>query len=441
MNQKQICDFTQGDYKMAKFHINSNDEAKECTATVRACRFGPADGENHFDTLQEAQAEAEKRVESNEGGVFAKKIVKKEKKQKQAKNTPDAPLTGHMTISELNKLAKVSEDQKVLVEAVQRNSPRIRGSVLTNEHVGVEVLRELYKTSADNAEGKAERKTITQNRNYPVEDLTADELYANIKKLVQSPIYAQKFYTADNIDDEKAEKIYSASPKSLSNLSEMVFNTNNQLSKPMRKKIIDSSSNLKLEAIEKGWYKADVVERFTDGELTNAVYLHKTQNPALLNAFTDNMIKRDFKTGWTQLSNNKDLPAESIDKIVKSGVIKQHTDELHHHKNISPETKKEIEKQSPRAAIFGKAERATGTKDVFEAQKALVKKDTSQKTEQGGLNNNSWRTTKVQLDKDKIEKAGLTKQEVQTLFSYGYNAGGYYNEETGIFSGTIDSSG
>lgn len=49
---------------MAKYHINGNSEAKPCTATKRACRFG---SEDHFDSAKDAMAEAERRVQKETG--------------------------------------------------------------------------------------------------------------------------------------------------------------------------------------------------------------------------------------------------------------------------------------------------------------------------------------------------------------------------------------
>lgn len=49
---------------MSKFHINGNSEAKPCTATKRACRFG---AEDHFDSAKDAIAEAERRVREETG--------------------------------------------------------------------------------------------------------------------------------------------------------------------------------------------------------------------------------------------------------------------------------------------------------------------------------------------------------------------------------------
>lgn len=45
---------------MAKYHINGTGEAKPCTATKRACRFGGT--ESHYGTHEEAQQEAERRL-------------------------------------------------------------------------------------------------------------------------------------------------------------------------------------------------------------------------------------------------------------------------------------------------------------------------------------------------------------------------------------------
>lgn len=56
---------------MAKFHINSNGEAKPCSATRRACQFG--DDTLHFGTAEEARAIAEKILEASEGKLHVLK--------------------------------------------------------------------------------------------------------------------------------------------------------------------------------------------------------------------------------------------------------------------------------------------------------------------------------------------------------------------------------
>lgn len=49
--------------KANKFHINSDGEAKPCSAQVR-CRFGGESGvENHFSSAEEAQAEVQNRLQ------------------------------------------------------------------------------------------------------------------------------------------------------------------------------------------------------------------------------------------------------------------------------------------------------------------------------------------------------------------------------------------
>lgn len=54
---------------MAKFHINNNGEAKACHAKVR-CRFGGESGnENHFASMDAAEAESQKRLEKMYGKV------------------------------------------------------------------------------------------------------------------------------------------------------------------------------------------------------------------------------------------------------------------------------------------------------------------------------------------------------------------------------------
>lgn len=63
-----------------KFHINKNGEAMPCKATVRVCRYGGDD--NHYGTVKEAQAVAEKMNAAEAGGSFGKSgAVKKESKR------------------------------------------------------------------------------------------------------------------------------------------------------------------------------------------------------------------------------------------------------------------------------------------------------------------------------------------------------------------------
>lgn len=52
---------------MTKFHINSEGNAGPCIAEIRNCRFG---GESdHFETVEAAHLEAEKRFEETHGAT------------------------------------------------------------------------------------------------------------------------------------------------------------------------------------------------------------------------------------------------------------------------------------------------------------------------------------------------------------------------------------
>lgn len=420
-----------------QYHINSNDEAKECTATVRACRFGPLDGPNHFNDLAEAQAEAERRTEANEGGTF-KNTVKKAKKEKVAKIDPtvNAPLTGHMTISELNRVAKETDDQKILIEAVQRGSTRIRGSVLENTNLEKDVLRELYKTAKEGPAGDNEKKTITEKPNYPIEDLKPDEL-RNVIKKNNWGAKSDKFYEHDSINDEKAIAANSALKNNVNGVSKMVFNKNNQMTNETRKAIVDQSPALIAQAADKGFYKPSIIRKFDDNQFQGQLYANgsKTKNKELLDEFATEIIRRDMNHSWEQITRNENLSAATINKIAISGKMGEQVASLHHHPNTSDDTKLAIESLYPHTASYGKAERATGTRNVLEAQKALtVKSDNSHSTK-------GWSRRKVQVNKEKVAEYGLSDEDVRILFTYGHNAGGHYNSETGTFVGNTDSSG
>lgn len=58
---------------MTKFHINSKGIAAACLAKKGKCPFGGADGnENHYDSYEEAQAEADNKLESEYGLLYKK---------------------------------------------------------------------------------------------------------------------------------------------------------------------------------------------------------------------------------------------------------------------------------------------------------------------------------------------------------------------------------
>ena len=56
-----------------KFHINSKGVASACMAKKGKCPFGGSSGEeNHYDSYEEAQAEADKKLESEYGILYQK---------------------------------------------------------------------------------------------------------------------------------------------------------------------------------------------------------------------------------------------------------------------------------------------------------------------------------------------------------------------------------
>jgi hypothetical protein len=119
---------------MAKFHVNGNSEAKPCTATKRACRFG---SEDHFDSAKDAMAEAERRVREDTGESTVATL----------RNTPSE---SHMNLIERRirfpkvvdseSIAKTARDVSRFFSSEHNHRQRIRIEDRTGNAVGVNFI-------------------------------------------------------------------------------------------------------------------------------------------------------------------------------------------------------------------------------------------------------------------------------------------------------------
>jgi len=400
-----------------KYHVNDKGEPGICNA-VHKCRFNASE-EEHYDTAQEARAGYEKKM--------VEEIVPEGVKN-----------AGKLSASKLNKVAKFTDDQTILLDAAQRGSSRVRASVVSNHNTGPEALRELYKTSTPNSE---ESKSILKHKNYPVEDLTKHQILPVMRQYFAGAEERVRIAGDDSIDDEKASVIQKLSAREIKTLSALAFNMNNKLSDEKRDEVINSEPYLITEAINKGYYGTDSLKKLNDNELQAQVYTRfpHLSNKKVIDGYVDEMIQRSPElpnSNWDKVVQNKNLPSKTIEKIVRSGAAGNSVEQFYYHKNTNEKIKQELEGAFPRVASIGKMQRATGTTSVAE-----LKSELKQKEVVSNKLGTSYYAEQVQLDKQKIDKHGFTKSDVEALFGGGYNAGATYNPETGVFVGKIDSSG
>lgn len=397
-----------------KYHVNDKGEPGVCNA-VHKCRFNASE-EEHYDTPQEARAGYEKKMVEE---IVPEGINKSTK----------------LSASKLNKVAKFTDDQEILLDAAQRGSSRVRASVLSNHNSGGEVLRELYKTSTPNSE---EAKAIVKHKNYPVEDLTTGQIIPVMRQYWAGGTERTKIAADDSINDEKSARISEFVKGDIKVLSAMAFNENNQISKNQRTKMIDSNKPLIAEAVNRGFYSPENVSRLDDNTLRNQLYYNfeNLKDQKVIDAYVDEAIDRSSDvSNWEKIRKNPQLSSRTINKIVSSGAAGSSVEGFYYHKNTSPTTKAELQEAFPRLASIGKAQRATGKDSIKDIKDDLIVKS---ETKNIGT---SYYADRIQLDKDKLSKYGLNKNDVEALFSGGYNAGAVYNPETGEFTGKTDSSG
>lgn len=133
-----------------------------------------------------------------------------------------------------------------------------------------------------------------------------------------------------------------------------------------------------------------------------------------------------------RILKNEHTPAEALDRFVGNERVDQSA--LYTHPNVSPEAKQILEETQPSVQSHLRIKRAIGDSTQADLVHELRVSGGSTSTRTG------YHSTHMQFDREKVAAAGLTGDDMNRLLGGGngfYN----YNPDTGVFSGSMDSSG
>lgn len=405
-----------------KYHINDKGEAGICSA-VHKCRFG-RDADQHYDTVEEARTayEKEKIDELFPTGIEKDKIGRRE----------------------LNKLVKYTDDREVFRKGLETKSPRIRTSILSNRNADAETLREMYATASD-----TEKKAIVSHRNYPISEMNAEELNTAIKARMRlSYVHRAEVFKDNGINDSHKETLQKMTTNEI---VEAAGNMNNQLTPAVRQELLNQDNNTKTLAIQKGDLPSSEIKNLDAKSFRNlSTSMSRINNPAALDQIVGVALSKKFSNHDNRIVLERavykdNLSQNAIKAIAHSDFNDKNNADysnaidraLYSRPSIDDDTKAFLISRSPEVASLAKLEKKAERYGGMSGLKKKLFKNYEQQS--SGM---SYRTTRVEFDKEELKKLNLNKDDVLTLMNRSaYNANFSYDEESGVFIGSVDSSG
>ena len=400
---------------MAKFHITAKGEPGVCNAQYN-CPLGGAD--EHYGTKQEAQQ------------AFEAKMT--------AELFPAGKSKASLGMRDLNALAKVTSDNELIEEALERGSDRTFKNLAKNPHAGMHHLVRAYNSTED----PATRKALTAHEHFPVGKMSPEEFAANYE--------AQEFsgkgnLMKDNMVTDAHVDAVLALPKPRFGggngwaTQDALSNPHNKLSQEKIVEIAEQNWGSLGAAMRSGRYPAERIKGLPKplvywGNVTN------TKDQAYLDGYADWAIahKEDLKGDAEYMAGtvarNEATSDATLRSLAQEGLA---LDAVYKSPNASAVTKAVAMEKSPEVQRIAKLEKLEA--QFPEGLKAAITVEASTNSPFGV--NRGIRDTRVQFDVAKVKELGLDSEDIHTLMGRGhYNGGSRYNAETGLFTGTVDST-
>lgn len=424
---------------MAKrFHIGENGPG-ECgvdpsNPNSRGCPFGGESGdENHFDSMKEAQDAFEKKM-GDEFGEFT--------------STQKNIDVSKLTKTEMNRLAKVSEDPEVLHSLSDTDSPRVINSLIKNPKTEGKTIDKIYREKgSDGSElNGILRKDLRINPS-----ILSDK---DFKISASSPIFIKAALKRDDLDDEALDRFETteAGRRALNDKlfsQQFIYFRENNVSQERKDEILKNNEHIQAVLIASPETAADQIKGFLPdsvmgvSDLKSGKFLLELKDQDKIRAIYELHQKRKLGNSTydrTELAilHNPNTPPDVVNEMSQREGIEKMIylqEALVSNPHLSEEDRERISTMSKEAEAEYGIYKLTG-KGSFELSNEL-------REERLPTTPGHWRSTSIEryrLDKKKIEEYGLSPNDVKTIYRGWANMSVGYSEEDGVLHLRIDSS-
>lgn len=399
---------------MAKYHINKKGEPGACYAT-RKCPFG--DVEDHYES---------------------KELARNAYETKMTNELIPQGNTASLGKRELNELAKITSDDALLNRMLAEGSERTLKNLARNANVDGPRLTEAYKL----AQAPETRLALARNTNFPVHAMNSDDFVQVYK---DGDYKSQRNLLNDNdVNDANVKALLKVEAERgrftpAVDFGAILRNSDNKLSEDMVVDLAERNWRTLDAALMSNRYPADRIASL-DRELIYGSSILHSKNSTYLEAYVqwavnnkDDANGRQSQYTAGRVANNPSTPPATLHKLAENGLA---LEEVYRHPDATPETKALAVASSPEVARMKKLDKLEESYPGGLKNELIVNNSTSQPYRNRGLYDST-----VKLDTSKVKALGLSKQDVFTLLKVGdYNGGYNYDENTGVFTGTIDST-
>lgn len=406
---------------MAKYHITKRGEPGYCRAEHN-CPLGGSD--EHYATAQDAAKAYEKKM--------TEALV------------PAGVQKDSLGLASLNKLAKVSTDRETLAAAVAKGSDRTFKSLSANGAAPGDLL----VAARVKASGEDVKDALLAHDNYPVSAMSGSDFVKayQLREAKQGAWANDKLVSSDDFSDEHLEalranpgKDYTGRPRAV-NPHAAIANPHNKLSLENRVKLSEASWSNMGAAQRSGAYPAERIQDLPE-EVVYWGNVYREQNPAYVAGYGEWALKHseDYKAAdiARHVASNEHATPEVLDKLGRAGMAPR---EVYSNPNTSDETKDHLAASDPKVGSLRKIEKLQESHGG-KLMESLVSDEGGGGTVHPYGRYRGYSTTTVRFDPEKVKAAGMTGADVHTLMNSGqFNAGARYDEATGIFTGSVDST-
>lgn len=402
-----------------KFHITKKGEPGYCSAKY-SCPLGDSDA--HYDSKEAAQA------------AYEAKMV--------AQLVPTSATKSELSASQLSGLAKVSSDPEVIEEVLTRGSDRALKNLAKNPNLTEAQLAMAY--SLEKA-SEATRSALAGHPNFPISQMSvsewADQVEANTNSTRVNDLLASDAVTDAHLDEithRDAARLAGSRWGQPTNVQRALVNPYNSLSEARVVELGEKSWSNIGRAMESNRYPAERIV----GLSKDLIYwgnIDHTSNPAYLTGYADWAIANkeekphDAEYIATRVATNPETPTEALESLAQNDIASV---AVYRNPRASEEVRRLCEFNDPEVGRVVKLDRL---QDQFGGK--LQEEITYMARTDQPFANRGLYDTRVRFNVERMAELGLDKEDIMTLMGRGkFNGGVFFDQETGVFRGTVDST-